>query len=43
MQVENFESKVKHLTQSQLLTGAISSLNKFFVDKGVLSEEEIQN
>jgi len=43
MKIEKFEAKIRNLKQEQLLTGAISSLNKLLVDKGIINEDEIQN
>ena len=42
MDVKRFEKKLKHLTQEEILTGAISSLNKLLVDKGIVSANELQ-
>jgi hypothetical protein len=43
MDIVNFESRIKHLDQEQILSGAISSLNKLLVDKGIVKENEIQD
>jgi hypothetical protein len=43
MDIANFESKIKQLDQEQILTGAISSLNKLLVDKGIVKQEELQD
>jgi hypothetical protein len=43
MEVVKFESRIKHLDQEQILSGAISSLNKLLVDKGIIKENEIQD
>jgi hypothetical protein len=42
MDIAEFESKIKQLDQQHILTGAISSLNKLLVDKGIVKQEEIQ-
>lgn len=42
MDIEKFEKRIKHLSQTQILSGAISSLNKLLVDKGVVTYTEIQ-
>ena len=42
MDVKRFEKKLKHLTQEEILTGAISSLNMLLFDKGITSEKELQ-
>jgi hypothetical protein len=43
MDAERFESKIRHLNQEEILTGAISSLNRLLVDKGLIKEDEVQN
>lgn len=43
MDIEKFEKRIKHLDQTQILSGAISSLNKLLVDKGVVTYTEIQD
>jgi hypothetical protein len=43
MDIASFESKIKQLDQEQILTGAISSLNKLLVDKGIVKQEELQD
>jgi hypothetical protein len=43
MDIAEFESKIKQLDQEHILTGAISSLNKLLVDKGIVRQEELQN
>ena len=42
MNIEQFEQEIEHLDQTEVLSGAISSLNKLLVDKKVVQEEEIQ-
>jgi hypothetical protein len=42
MDIASFESRIKDLDQQEILAGAISSLNKLLVDKGVLRQDEIQ-
>lgn len=42
MNVQKFEKKLKGLTQEEILTGAISSLNQLLVDKGVTNKNELQ-
>jgi hypothetical protein len=41
--IASFESRIKHLEQEEILSGAISSLNKLLVDKGIVKETEIQD
>ncbi|MBV8361009.1 MAG: hypothetical protein JO189_24200 [Deltaproteobacteria bacterium] len=43
MDIAEFESKIKQLDQQQVLTGAISSLNKLLVDKGIVKADELQD
>ncbi len=43
MNIEEFEKQIDHLDQTEILTGAISSLNKLLVDKNLVQEEELQN
>jgi hypothetical protein len=43
MDIASFESKIKQLDQEQILTGAVRSLNKLLVDKGIVKEEELQD
>jgi hypothetical protein len=43
MDIAEFESRIKQLDQQHILTGAISSLNKLLVDKGIVKQEEIQD
>jgi hypothetical protein len=40
MNIASFESKLKQLDQQQMLTGAISSLNRLLVDKGIVNEDD---
>lgn len=42
MKTKKFENKIEHLTQIQILSGAVSSLNQLLVDKGIISEKELQ-
>jgi len=42
MKIENFERRIQHLDQTQILSGVVSSLNKLLVDKGLAKPEEIQ-
>ena len=43
MDITEFESKIKQFDQQYILTGAISSLNKLLVDKGIVKQEELQD
>lgn len=43
MKTKNFEKKIKHLSQTQILTGAVSSLNRALVSKGIATEAELQS
>jgi len=43
MDTASFESRVKHLDQQQILTGAVSSLNQLLVDKGIVKPDELQD
>ncbi len=43
MSTEEFEKRIKHLDQIQILSGAISSLNRLLIDKGLVEEEELQD
>jgi hypothetical protein len=43
MKTAEFEKKISHLTQEELLTGVVSSLNCILVDKGIIKDIEIQN
>jgi hypothetical protein len=43
MDIASFESRIKQLDQQQILTGAISSLNKLLVDKGIVKADELQD
>ncbi len=38
MRITTFERKIKHLDQGQILTGAISSLNKVLVEQGKIQD-----
>ncbi|MDP3963493.1 MAG: hypothetical protein Q8Q39_03275 [bacterium] len=42
MKVKNFEKNIRHLTQEELLTGGMSSLQKILVAKGITTKEELQ-
>lgn len=42
MRPAEFRKKIEHLDQVQLLTGAMSSLNRLLVDKKVVAPEELQ-
>jgi hypothetical protein len=39
---KNFEKSIRHLRQMDVLTGAVSSLNKLLVDKHLVSEDDLQ-
>ena len=43
MKVEKFEKQLKGLGQVDILTGAVDSLNKLLVDKGVITQRELQD
>ena len=43
MRIEKFERRIQHLDQTQILSGAINSLNKLLIDKGIAKPEEIQD
>ncbi len=38
MRIATFERKIKHLDQGQILTGAISSLNKVLIEQGRIQD-----
>lgn len=42
MKAEKFEKKLKGLTQVEVLTGVVAVLNKLLMDKGIVSEAELQ-
>lgn len=39
---KDFETKIKDLDQTEILTGAVSSLNKLLVDKNLATETELK-
>jgi hypothetical protein len=41
--VKDFEENIKHLSQQQILTAGIDTLNKLLVEKGICTNEELQN
>jgi len=41
--MEQFEQHIKDLDQTEILSGAISSLNKLLVDKKIVQENELQD
>ena len=43
MQTKVFARHIRHLDQADILTGAISSLNKLLVDKRLIQERELQD
>jgi hypothetical protein len=43
MKTAEFEKKIRHLDQIQVITGAIDTLNKLLVDKGIVKPEELQS
>lgn len=42
MEVGKFAKKLKGLDQIEVVTGFVSALNKLLVDKGVVTEKELQ-
>ena len=42
MTPETFEERIRQLDQVEVLTGAISSLNKLLVDKNLATKAELQ-
>lgn len=42
MDVQRFSRRLRHLTQEEICTGAISSLNQLLIDKGITSQAELQ-
>lgn len=42
MRIKDFEKCIKHLSQEEILTGSISSLNELLVQKGIVSRRELQ-
>jgi hypothetical protein len=40
--IKNFEKHIRNLRQMEVLTGAVSSLNKLLVDKRLVSEDDLQ-
>ncbi len=42
MKVKNFEKRISHLTQQEILAYSVSSLNKLLVDKGIVTRDELQ-
>ena len=42
MKVGKFERRTKDLRQIEILSGAVSALNKLLVDKKIISVEELQ-
>lgn len=42
MRATEFQKKISHLDQVEVLTGAVSSMNRLLVDKGVVDAEELQ-
>jgi hypothetical protein len=43
LNIDEFEKQVKDLDQTEILSGAISSLNKLLVDKRIVQEKELQD
>jgi hypothetical protein len=43
VETKQFEKKIRHLDQIQVITGAISTLNKLLIDKGIVKSEELQS
>lgn len=43
MKTEKFEKKIKHLSQIEILSGAINALNQLLIDRGFVSEGELQD
>jgi hypothetical protein len=41
--IEQFEQHIRNLDQTEILSGAISSLNKLLVDKKIVQESELQD
>ena len=42
MTIQQFEQHIADLDQTEILSGAISALNKLLVDKNILREQELQ-
>lgn len=42
MKTEKFEKKIKHLTQVEILSVAVSVINKILFDKGLITQEDLQ-
>lgn len=43
MEVSEFEHKISHLEQDEIITTSLSVITKVLVEKGICTEEEIQN
>jgi hypothetical protein len=41
--IQQFEQHIADLDQTEILSGAISALNKLLVDKKILREQELQD
>lgn len=42
MKTKDFEKHIKHLSQEQVLTGGLGTINKLLVEKGLVTAEELQ-
>lgn len=42
MKTEKFERKIMGLSQIEILSGAVGSLNRLLVDKGIVSKKELR-
>ena len=42
MRTRDFEKKIRHLNQLDVLSGTVSNLNNILVEKGVVSRQELQ-
>ncbi|MBI2055772.1 MAG: hypothetical protein HYT37_00105 [Candidatus Sungbacteria bacterium] len=43
MRIREFERKIKHLTQMEIINCALSVLGHMIIKKGIATEEELQN
>ena len=42
MKTKDFEKHISHLSQEQILTGGLSTINKLLAEKGIVTSEELQ-
>jgi hypothetical protein len=41
--LEEFERKILHLSQDEVITTTLSAITKILIEKGICTEEELQN